>query len=226
MRAPALLSTTLILVLGASAAAEPGAPSTLGAKPPAGAVVLFDGKDLSGWSKRDGSPAAWRVEDGVLTVAPGQGDIHTTQTFGSYRLHIEFNVPYMPDAHGQARGNSGVYQQGRYELQVLDSYGLEPKDNECGGIYKQVTPRVNACKPPLQWQTYDVTFHAARCDGDKVARKARISVVQNGQTIIGDAEIDPTPGGLDADPCKPGPILLQDHHNTVQYRNIWLEKID
>ena len=228
MRTPGLLSTALILGLGLPALADDkdAATSTLGAKPPSGAVVLFDGKDLSAWTARDGKPAGWTVEDGIITIAPGKGDILTKDAFGSYKLHIEFNVPYMPEASGQGRGNSGVYQQGRYELQVLDSYGLEPKDNECGGIYHQVTPKVNACKPPLQWQTYDVTLHAARCADGKVDRKARISVVQNGKLIIDDAEIDPSPGGVDSDACKDGPILLQDHGNAVQYRNIWIEKID
>ena len=132
----------------------------------------------------------------------------------------------MPEAKGQGRGNSGVYQQGRYELQVLDSYGLDPQSNDCGAIYQQVIPKVNACKPPLQWQTYDVTFHSAERDGDKVTKKARITVVQNGKTIIDDKEIEPTPGGIDMEAGKPGPILLQDHGNPVQYRNIWIEKID
>ena len=227
MRTAGLLSTALALGLGLGLPAlADDAPSTLGAKPPGGAIVLFDGKDLAAWAKRDGSPAGWSVENGIVTIVPNQGDIRTKDAFGSYKLHLEFNTPYMPDATGQARGNSGVYQQGRYELQVLDSYGLEPKDNECGGIYKQVVPKVNACKPPLQWQTYDITFHAARCSDGKSSEKARITVVQNGKLIIDDAAIEPTPGGLDDDPCKDGPILLQDHHNAVQYRNIWLEKIE
>ncbi len=217
---------TLGLCLVPPALADDAGTDTLGAKPPEGAVVLFDGKDLSGWSTRDGSPAAWEVEDGIFTIVPGQGDIRTKATFGSYKLHLEFNVPYMPEAKGQARGNSGVYQQGRYELQVLDSYGLEPKDNECGGIYKQVVPQVNACKPPLQWQTYDITFHAARCDNGQAAEPAKIRVMQNGLLIVDDAAIKPTPGGLDDDACKDGPILLQDHHNAVQFRNIWLAPVD
>ncbi len=228
MRTLALLWTALLL--GTAVRADDStetAKSTLGAKPPAGAVVLFDGRDLSAWTTKDGkSPADWPVQDGILTVGKGKGDVMTKAMLGSYKLHIEFNVPYMPEAKGQGRGNSGVYQQGRYELQVLDSYGLDLQDNDCGAIYKQVVPKVNACKPPLQWQTYDVTFHSAVREGDKVTKKARITVVQNGKTIIDDREIDPTAGGIDMEAGKPGPILLQDHGNAVQYRNIWALNLD
>ncbi len=198
---------------------------TVGAKPPEGAIVLFNGKSLEGWLSRDGKAAdKWGAADGIMTVKGG-GDIHTEKTFNSFKLHIEFNCPYMPDAKGQARGNSGVYLQGRYELQVLDSYGLPPKNNECGAIYQQIVPAVNACKPPLQWQSYDVTFHAAQRDGNKVTKRARISVVQNGVTIIDDKEIDVTPGGLGGPAGEPGPLLLQDHGNPVQFKNIWIVPI-
>jgi hypothetical protein len=216
-----------IALLAGGAAQPTPKDDTLGAKPPAGAVVLFDGKDLSGWVKRDGTtPADWPVEDGIFTVGAGKKDIQTKQEFGDFKLHIEFNVPYMPKAKGQARGNSGVYLQGRYELQVLDSYGLVLQDNDCGAIYKQIVPAVNACKPPLQWQTYDVTFHAPRFDGEKVVKKARVSVVQNGIPIIDDKEIDVTAGGISSQPAKTGPLDLQDHGNTVQYRNIWIKPLD
>src|SRR5205823_7252125 len=141
--------------------------------------------------------------------------------FGDFQLHVEFNVPYMPKAKGQARGNSGVYLDGTYELQVLDSYGLKSQDNDCGAIYKQVAPSVNACKPPLQWQTYDVTFQKARVEGDKVVKKARITVEQNGIKIIDNAEISPTPGGVNTKEGADGPLLLQDHGDDVQFRNIW-----
>jgi hypothetical protein len=217
MRTLALLTTLLL-----PAADPPPSHDTVGARPPEGAVVLFDGRDLSGWVKADGTtPAAWPVAEGAMTV--GRGDIRTAQSFGSFRLHVEFNVPSMPEARGQARGNSGVYLQGRYELQVLDSYGLDPQDNDCGAIYKQVAPAVNACKPPLQWQSYDVTFHAARpADG----RKARVTVVHNGITIIDDREVEPTPGGVATKEPGRGPILLQDHGNPVRYRNLWIVAIE
>jgi hypothetical protein len=198
--------------------------STLGAKPAEGAVVLLGDQGLDGWIGRDDKPARWEVADGIATV--GKGDIRTRKTFGNYQLHLEFNVPYMPTKKGQARGNSGVYQVGSYELQVLDSYGLKSQDNDCGAIYKQIVPAVNACKPPLQWQTYDITFHKAQAQGEKVAKKARITVLQNGIKIIDNAEISPTPGGIDVKEGDDGPILLQDHGNAVQYRNIWIKPID
>ncbi len=198
---------------------------TLGAKPPEGAVTLFNGESLGGWVSRDGkTPAAWPVADGIMTVRGG--DIMTVARFGNFQLHLEFNVPYMPKARGQGRGNSGVYLEGIHELQVLDSYGLKPQDNDCGAIYKQIVPAVNACKPPLQWQTYDVTFHKAVVSDGKVAKKARLTVRQNGLTIIDNAEISPTPGGIKLSPGEDGPILLQDHGNAVEYRNIWLKPID
>ena len=204
---------------------RPELKPTVGAEPPAGAVVLFDGKDLSHWVKPDGkTPAEWPVEDGTMTV--GRGNIRTKDEFVSFKLHIEFQCPYEPEARGQARGNSGVYLQGQYELQVLDSYGLELQDNDCGAIYKQVVPKVNACLPPLQWQSYDITFHAPKVEGGAIQEKARLTVVHNGVTTIDNAAIAPTPGGLGGPPDGDGPILLQDHGDKVQYQNIWLVPID
>jgi hypothetical protein len=225
-----LLSVSSALVLSAALAfADDPKPKddTLGVKPPEGAVVLFDGKDLAAWTARDSkAPAPWLARDGVMTVAPGKGAIMTKEAFGDFQLHLEFNVPYMPAAKGQARGNSGVFLGGIYELQVLDSYGLKLKDDDCGAIYKQIVPSVNACKPPLQWQTYDVTFHKAQREGDKIVRKARVTVVQNGITTIEDREIASTPGGADNREGDKGPLLLQDHHNEVQFRNIWIKPLD
>ena len=228
MRTRGLVATLLLGQTISFAQTERPNDSTLDAKPPEGAVVLFDGKDLGGWVKKDGqTPAAWPVADGLFTVGVGQGDIQTARTFGDFQLHLEFNVPLMPEAKGQARGNSGVYLGGIYELQVLDSYGLTPKSNDCGAIYQQVAPRVNACKPPLQWQTYDVTFQKAKGEGGKVATKARVTVLQNGIKIIDDAEISPTPGGASGriKEGEDGPLLLQDHHNKVEFRNIWIKPI-
>jgi hypothetical protein len=224
---------TLLLVYAVAAAPASGKDpepndATLGQKPPAGANVLFGGT-IDQWIKAGGKGrAAWPVADGAMTVGGGGdgGSIRTEQSFGDFQLHLEFNLPYMPEAKGQARGNSGVYLDGIYELQVLDSYGLKSKNNDCGAIYQQVVPRVNACKPPLQWQTYDVTFRKARVKDGKVEKKARVTVVQNGVTIIDDAEISPTPGGVGGvKEGEDGPLMLQDHHNAVQYRNIWIKPL-
>jgi hypothetical protein len=222
-----LLSATLLLGLpGAdNSAAKPVGDDTLMAKPPEGAIVLLGDRSSETWVQNDGkTPANWPLTDGILTV--GHGDIMTQKSFGSFVLHVEFNVPYMPGAHGQGRGNSGVYLTGNHELQVLDSYGLKSQDNDCGAIYKQVKPAVNACKPPLQWQSYDITFHKAKIEEGKVVKKARVTVLQNGVKIIDDTEIVPTPGGIPVPEGKDGPILLQDHGNPVQYRNMWIKPID
>lgn len=204
---------------------------TLGAKPPKGAVVLFDGKNLDQWQKADGSPAGWKLAgEGAMEVVRKAGNIESKKKFKDAKYHIEFRTPFMPAGRGQHRGNSGVYLQGCYEVQVLDSYGLESKDNECGGIYKVGAPRVNMCAPPLQWQTYDITFHGARFDdkGQKTAN-ARISVDQNGVNIHKDLEI-PAPTGSAKqkdDPKDGGVLMLQEHGgDPVQYRNIWVVELD
>jgi len=227
MRLTVLTASIVLVYSGTWALAEEPKPkdSTLGLKAPEGAKVLFNGKDLTGWVKPNGKDAEWLVQDGLLIVNPRKGAIQTTEPFGDFQLHIEFNVPYMPDQTGQARGNSGVYLGGIYELQVLDSYGLKLQNNDCGAIYKQIIPKVNACKPPLQWQTYDVTFHKAVVEGDKVVKKARVTVVHNGIKTIDDAEIDVCPAGASNKEGEPGPLFLQDHGNPVHFRNIWLKPL-
>jgi hypothetical protein len=200
---------------------------TLGKKPPQEAVVLFSGGSLDGWVKRDGAtPAEWPVSGDIFTVGPGKGNILTSKEFGDQYLHVEFNVAYMPDAKGQARGNSGVYIAGVYELQVLDSYGLDSQKNDCAAIYNQIAPSVNACKPPLQWQTYDIVFRKARLKDGEVAEKARVTVLHNGVVVIDNQEITATPGGTSMEEGKDGPLLLQDHGNDVQFRNIWIVPLD
>ena len=205
---------------------EPRPPS-LGAEPPEDAVVLFDGTGLEAWIHRDGQPAGWKLrEDGSMEVT--RGNILTRRSFGDVRIHLEFRTPLMPEARGQARGNSGVYVQGRYEVQVLDSFGLEPMDNGCGGVYRIAAPRVNASLPPLQWQTYEIIFRAPRFDssGGKTAN-ARITVRHNGQVIHLNRELPRlTPGGVSNEEGERGPLLLQDHRDPVQYRNIWVLPLD
>jgi hypothetical protein len=167
----------------------------------------------------------WRLTgDGAMEVTPGSGSVMTKEKFGDFTMHLEFRTPFEPNKRGQGRGNSGVYLQGLYEIQVLDSYGLAGEDNECGGIYTVARPRVNMCAPPQQWQTYDVVFRAPRFgpDGQKTT-PALVTVLHNGVTIHEDVEIPyPTGGNMGTDPAVPGPILLQDHGNLVQYRNIWI----
>jgi hypothetical protein len=201
---------------------------------PSGATVLFDGKALDGWTKRDGkSPAAFKLLDGGIMQVSG-GDIITKEKFaGKFKLHVEFRVPYMPKVSGQGRGNSGVYLQGRYEVQVLDSYGLKSQNNDCGGIYTVAAPLVNACKAPTVWQTYDILFQAPTCEAGKVTSPGVVTVHHNG-VLIHDKQrlvrkkadkeeiVTNTTAGMGGDVCTPGPILLQDHGNPVQFRNIWL----
>jgi hypothetical protein len=194
-------------------------------EPPTDAVVLFDGRDLGQWRhRRTGAPAAWAVADGAVTVVRGTGDIVSVPTFTDALIHLEFREPDMPEAKGQAKGNSGVYVQGRYEIQVLDSFGWKvPGKGDCGAIYDQFAPLSNACRPPLQWQTYDIIFRAARVDSaGAVSAPARLTLIHNGVVVQNNVVLQgPTGGALDHEVGAPGPLLLQDHGDPVSYRNIW-----
>ncbi|MFO7775374.1 MAG: DUF1080 domain-containing protein [Candidatus Hydrogenedentota bacterium] len=197
-------------------------PESLGAEPPEDAVLLFDGSDTDQWVRH---PETWPVSNGAMQV--GGSNLKTREEFGDHRIHLEFRTPYMPNAQGQGRGNSGVYIHGRYELQVLDSFGEEPADNFCGGFYNLRAPNENASLPPGEWQTYDITFHAPHFDedGEKV-ENARVTVVHNGTVIHDDYELpEATPGGLTTEEGEEGPLWLQDHSDSVQYRNIWVERL-
>ncbi|MFK7817717.1 MAG: DUF1080 domain-containing protein [Planctomycetaceae bacterium] len=189
---------------------------TLGQKPPEGAVVLFDGKSADSFLNG-------RLIDGML-----QEGMTSKQKFGSFKLHMEFMLSFMPYARGQQRSNSGVYMQGRYECQILDSFGLDGKHNECGGIYKIAKPKVNMCLPPLSWQTYDVEFRAARFDeSGKKTENARITVLHNGVPIHENVDAK---HATTASPVKEGagdgPIYIQNHGNPLRFRNIWLVPTD
>jgi len=184
-----------------------------GAQPPDNAVVLFAGESADAFENG-------KLVDGKFLAATGAASKHK---FGDHRLHLEFRTPFMPRSRGQARGNSGVYVQGRYEVQILDSFGLEGKDNECGGIYSVAPPAVNMCLPPLAWQTYDIDFTAARYnDAGEKTENARITVRHNGVVIHDDVELPTaTPGYQDEGP-EDAPLFLQDHGNPVVFRNIWV----
>jgi len=186
---------------------------TLGAAPPEEAVVLFAGGDAAQFKNGRVTP------DGLLMEGAD-----TLERFGDCRLHLEFRLPYMPAARGQGRGNSGCYLQSRFEVQVLDSFGLAGKNNECGGLYGIKDPDVNMCLPPLVWQTYDIEFTAARFDaaGKKTA-DARITVRHNGGVVHDDVALPKTTTSAPlSESPEPGPLHLQNHGNPVRYRNIWL----
>jgi hypothetical protein len=156
-----------------------------------------------------------------MEVSPGAGDIMTTERFSDFQVHLEFWLPLMSNASGQSRANSGVYLQGRYEIQVLDSFGQPPQIDGCGAIYGQATPLRNASRPPERWQTYDIIFRSARTGGEP--EPARVTVWHNGVTIHNNAIVPAVTGGAtDGDTGTPGPLLLQDHGDPVRYRNIWL----
>ncbi len=191
---------------------------------PIGAIVLFDGENTDGWTTRHGKPCPWKVLEDESMVAGG-GDIISKEKFEDVQLHVEFWLPnHPPEVKGQARGNSGVYLQGRYEIQILDSYGLPAEKHGCGAIYGKKKPRENACTPPETWQSYDIKYQAAKFDADgKKTKNARVSVIHNGVTIHDDVEIDgPTRAGMEEETPGPAPIMLQDHGNPVRFRNIYV----
>lgn len=196
--------------------------ATLGAAPPKDAIVIFDGKDRGQWRE-----AKWKINNGALEV--GEGNITTKQSLTNFLLHVEFRTPHMPAARGQDRGNSGVYLRSVFEVQVLDSFGLFPlANNDCGGIYQIAEPdlnAVNACLPPGEWQTYDITYR----EGDKqTQRLPEITVVHNGRMVVDKVKVpsELVVNGTGGGEVDGGFLMLQNHGNPVQYRNLWVQPIE
>ncbi len=205
--------------------------SGTGTQPPSDAIVLFDGYSLKEWmSAKDSTAATWTVQEGAATVKPGAGMITTRRNFGDVQLHIEFRAPVVVKGEGQGRGNSGIFFQGLYELQVLDCYDNRTYSNgQTGSIYKQTIPLVNACRKPGEWQTYDVLFTAPRFNTDSIlTAPARITVLHNGVVIQLNTEIKGATEYIGLPKYKAhgkGPLQLQDHGDLVSYRNIWVREL-
>nr|WP_237055918.1 DUF1080 domain-containing protein [Lysobacter chinensis] len=213
------------------ATVEPG-PAAAPAPVPVDAEVLFDGSDLSRWRSAEGGPARWKVEDGHLEVAPGAGAIVSSRGFGDVQLHVEWMAPEPATGRGQDRGNSGVFLMGRYEVQILDSYrNTTYPDGQAGAIYGQFPPRVNASRPPGEWQQYDIVFRAPRFDAEgRLQEPARMTVRHNGVLVQDGAVLTGPTAHRERPPYAAHPprlpLLLQDHGSPVRFRNIWLRELD
>ena len=215
-------------------AIDPGTASTqeMPGRPPSDAIVLFDGKDLSKWQHKDGSPAKWKVENGYFEVVPKTGQLYTRESFGDCQLHVEFAEPSPAKGEDQDRGNSGVFLHGLYEVQVLDSYNSKTyADGQASAIYGQFPPLVNASRPPAQWQTYDIIFHGPRFDSaGKLLRPARITAFHNGVLVQDNVELTGPTGHHQRPPYTATPeklpLSLQDHNHPVRYRNIWIRELN
>lgn len=231
------VSSFLAISVGLFAADNAGAeppkvdPGPVGG-PPSDAIILFDGKDLSQWVNDKGGPADWTVTNGVVIVR-GKNQMFTKQPFGDCQLHVEWATPNPPSKKtGQARGNSGIYIQSRYEVQVLDSWNNPTYFNgQAGAVYKQYAPLVNASRKPGEWQTYDVIFHAPRfADDGKVLKPARVTVLHNGVLVQDNVEIkglthnDGGPSHYEKHNLKE-PLRLQNHGSPVRFRNIWIREL-
>lgn len=200
-------------------------------QPPSDAIVLFNGKDLNEWITTKGEPAKWNVHDNSMIVKKGTGDMRTKKTFGDCQLHVEWRSPTVIESEGQGRGNSGIFLMGKYEVQVLDSYNNRTYSNgQAGSIYKQYIPLVNATKQPGEWQTYDIIFTAPRFNADGSVRSpAYVTVIHNGVLIQNHVELKGETVYIGQPSYKnhadKEPIILQDHGNPVEYRNIWVREL-
>ena len=204
-------------------------PGRAPGQPPSDAVILFDGKDMSEWALRDGSPVKCTVDAGIMLCKTGAGNIYSRKQFKRAQIHLEFLPPFMPAQKGQARGNSGVYLHGRYEVQILDSYNNPTYANgSAGALYGTAAPLVNASRPPDQWQTYDLVFRAPKCDADKVVEPGRVTLLFNGVLVLDGVAIRHR---RDC-PGETGPLMLQDHDykgapmTHMRFRNVWYRPLD
>ncbi len=205
----------------------PGATFSHGAPPPSDAIVLFDGKDLSAWEGPEGKAPTWKVENGYMEVR--SGGITTKEAFGDIQLHIEWASPSVVTGKDQGRGNSGVYFQGRYEIQVLDSHENPTyPDGQAGSFYGNAAPLVNASQKPGVWQSYDIIFHAPKLGPDGKVIPGSFTVFHNGVLVQDHIPIkgDATTAAPAKGVVPTGPLHLQDHGNPVRYRNIWLRKLN
>ena len=214
----------------------PAATFSLLAPAPSDATVLFDGTDLSQWTSANGGPANWKLQDGYVEVVPYSGGMRTKQKFDDFQLHLEYAEPTdVAGKTGQGRGNSGVLINDMYEVQILDSYKSPTyPDGQAGALYGQTPPLVNACKPPGQWQSYDIIWESPRWDANgNLVKKANVTVIQNGVVLHHKREYFGSTDGIGGVPhktlgayTKPHPpevfIELQAHHNPVRFRNIWI----
>ncbi len=209
---------------------EPAIVNAPQGQPPSDAIVLFDGSSLAAWESVKGGDANWTLENGILTVKPGEGDIKTKDSFCDVQLHLEWKAP-QPEAEmeGQQRNNSGVFLQQRYEIQILDSYNNRTYSNgQAGSVYKQHIPLVNPTRPPEQWQAYDIIYKAPRFKGAELESPAYVTVLHNGVLVQNHIEIQGKTEWIGAPSYQAhecAPIQLQDHSNEVSYRNIWIRKL-
>ena len=221
----AAILTLFVLSISYTAEEAPVVISVPEGSPPSDAIVLFGGTSLDQWEQPDGSSPAWIVSNGTMTV--NKGSIKTKREFGDLQIHVEFCSPAPAKGEGQDRGNSGVYIQGNYEVQVLDSYENETYfDGQCGAIYQIAPPLVNACRPPGIWHSYEIIFRSPHLDSaGKVVKKANITVLHNGVLVQDHVEVEPTGGRMGSTENPKGPIVLQDHNHPVKYRNVWVREL-